>query len=186
MQNAYINEYLNRIEAVSQQVQTTFGPMNAAQLNWKPAAEKWSIAQCLHHLITLNKSYFPFFVKLEADTFENNLWEKISPFSGYFGNMLKKSMISPSAKRSMKTPVVWRPSQSELPDTIVADFLTHQNELLNLLRAIGQHNHASITISSPASSLFTYSLKDAVIIIATHEERHLRQAQGVQAMPGFP
>lgn len=41
--------------------QARFGGLSEGQLNWKPDSERWSIAQCLHHLITTNAAYFPVF-----------------------------------------------------------------------------------------------------------------------------
>jgi len=41
------------------EAQSTFGRLTAAQLNWKPSPERWSVAQCFDHLLTTNKGYFP-------------------------------------------------------------------------------------------------------------------------------
>ena len=39
-----------------------FSELSEAQLNWKPAPEKWSIAQCLEHLAVTSSKFDNYFV----------------------------------------------------------------------------------------------------------------------------
>ena len=34
---------------------STFGPLDAQQLNWQPEAGRWSAGQCVQHLVTANR-----------------------------------------------------------------------------------------------------------------------------------
>ncbi len=52
------------MESVTVQVRTEYGHLSAEQLNWTPAEGRWSIAQCLDHLITINRLYFPLLTAL--------------------------------------------------------------------------------------------------------------------------
>src|SRR5690349_22524278 len=40
--------------------------LNDAQLNWKPAPDKWSIAQCLEHLTAASRGFNPYFAEALA------------------------------------------------------------------------------------------------------------------------
>ena len=44
---------------IAAETKATFGRLTPTQLNWKPSAERWSVAQCFDHLLTTNKGYFP-------------------------------------------------------------------------------------------------------------------------------
>jgi len=54
-----LSEMLVETEAVAADAQRAFGHLNAQQLNWKPGADSWSVAQCLEHLLTANYAMFP-------------------------------------------------------------------------------------------------------------------------------
>ena len=43
---------------VARDVEHAFGALNARQLNWRPDAARWSVGQCLEHLLTTNRLMF--------------------------------------------------------------------------------------------------------------------------------
>jgi hypothetical protein len=43
---------IGTLQSLAGTVLQRFGPLSAAQLNWKPAADQWRVAQCLDHLVT--------------------------------------------------------------------------------------------------------------------------------------
>ena len=61
MKHPYLSECITRIERTSQEASEIFGGLNGTQLNWKPNPDKWSVGQCLDHLIVSNSQYFPIF-----------------------------------------------------------------------------------------------------------------------------
>src|SRR5215813_12333433 len=40
------------LQDLMRQAQATFGAYDARQLNWRPDATRWSVAQCFEHLLT--------------------------------------------------------------------------------------------------------------------------------------
>jgi hypothetical protein len=54
-------EVLDEADAIAADANTLFRHLNAQQINWKPSADRWSVAQCLEHLITINREYYPQF-----------------------------------------------------------------------------------------------------------------------------
>jgi hypothetical protein len=46
------------LDEVARQTQSTFGGLNAGQLNWRPDATRWSVAQCFEHLLLANRLMF--------------------------------------------------------------------------------------------------------------------------------
>lgn len=121
------NETIAVFKTVSSEVQKRFGALNAAQLNWKPAPEKWSIAQCLHHLIVSNSTYYPQLQRVIEGKHKNSLYQNIQFIPKFFDSYLVKE-TRPVVNTPMKNPSTFAPSQSNLPDSIVTDFLNHRQE----------------------------------------------------------
>ena len=44
--------------AIASDVQSVFGRLDEAQLNWRPDAARWSVAQCFDHLLNANREMF--------------------------------------------------------------------------------------------------------------------------------
>jgi hypothetical protein len=169
----------------SRQVRESFSGLNEAQLNWKPEAKKWSIGECIDHLVTTNQKYFPALEKITSGAYMNSFWQRVSPFSGFFGNVLKKG-VSPDTVKKMKTAKVFEPTNSSEPLSIISEFVKNNEELSAFIRKLEDVDLRKIKICSPVSSFITYSLDDMLTIITIHEQRHINQAKRVMAMEGFP
>jgi hypothetical protein len=186
MQNQYLEELLHEVNLITKKVQVEFGRLSAGQLNWKPAPDQWSIGQCLDHLITSNRQYFPMLESIAQGTRKPSLMERIPGLPGFFGKLLLKS-LDPSNQKKRKTPAVFQPGTGQLSAAIVGDFVQHQQALTRLLKALGPvGDHEKLIVSSPVSGLITYSLQDAIRIIVVHEERHFMQAKRLLKANGFP
>ncbi|MGV3505059.1 MAG: DinB family protein [Adhaeribacter sp.] len=185
MQNQYLEDLLYEVGLISKKVQADFGRFNAQQLNWKPAPNKWSIAQCLDHLIKSNEQYFPMLEQVAKGTHKTTFMERLPGLPKLFANMMLKA-LDPSNQKKLRSPASFTPSASQLPASIVADFVRHQQELVRLVQATNRVDHVRTIVSSPVSGLMTFSLQDAVRILVVHEERHFMQAKRVLRVKGFP
>src|SRR5687768_9841401 len=99
--NTYIAALENDIVSINSAVRSAFSGLTAAQLNWKPAPDSWSIAQCLHHMITADKQYMP---RMEQKINEGRSKGLVAngPFkSGWFGKAFIRSM-EPGGSRKYK------------------------------------------------------------------------------------
>jgi len=185
MKNNYLAETLIDLALITKKVQTEFGTLSVAQLNWQSAADKWSIAQCLDHLIKTNEQYFPLLIGVATGNRKRSVWERLPLLPGLIGKLMQKS-IHPDNLKPLKSPAIFKPATSSIPGNIVTNFSRHQEELINLIRATDSVNHQKTIVSSPLSALITFSLNDGIRILALHEERHLRQAQRVLHLTNFP
>lgn len=183
--NNRIDGLTNELEQVTRGTRAAFGSLSHDQLNWKPIAGGWSIAQCLHHLITINSLYFPLLASMRAGPHKPTFWERYSPLSGLFGKLLIKT-LSPEYRRKMKTSPKAEPSTSEI-DGILDRFAQHQLELIERLRRIPHGVDRQRTIvTSPLLRWVTYSLDDCLTVLVVHEKRHFLQAKRVMEAEGFP
>jgi hypothetical protein len=171
--------------AVTQETQARFGPLTAQQLNWKPDASQWSIAQCFEHLVTANESYFPAFEQVLAGKKKTTLWERVPWLPTLWGKMLIKA-VSPETTRKLKAPKIYRPASSSIDGAIIRQFIDRQEQVIRYMKASEGLDLEKIIMPSPVTNFITYSLMDAYRIIVAHEKRHLLQATRVLGMSSFP
>lgn len=180
-----VKKTIGDFDLVTMQVKLHFGKLTEAQLNWKPAPEKWSIAQCLDHLRVSNRTYYPLLNDIIEGKHKNTWYQNIGFISRWFGNYLIKE-TGPVVGKPMKNPPAFTPAQSNLPATVVADFEAHQQKFTGKLRQLSGVDLQSTVVSSPALGIITYSLHDLLLILGGHELRHLQQAKNVLQHPQFP
>ena len=180
-----MHKVISELEKISDDARTLFGNLSAEQINWKPSAERWSVGQCFEHLIKINSAYSLQFESIGKGEKNQSFWETYSPFSGFFGNLLFKT-LSPEAKRKLKAPSVATPSASSISRGIIEAFVKHQSELASKIRKTENLDTKKIIITSPFIKAITYSLFDAYRILVTHEKRHFEQAKRVMQADGFP
>lgn len=180
-----ISKVCSDLAAVSEDAKAEFGTLTAVQLNWKPAEKSWSVAQCLDHLIVTHSLYFPLFEKLAAGDLTPTFWQKVSPFSGFFGRFLIKS-LDPKNVKPMKTTSRAFPSSSDIDAGIVDRFVAHQDQMIASLRKLPAGLDKKMIITSPLAGFVTYSLDDALTFVPMHCIRHFNQAKRVTEAEGFP
>ena len=183
--NSELPSLVSQAAAISHDAARVFGGLSKEQLNWKPGAERWSVAQCFDHLITTNSGYLPVIDDVLKGQKKSSIWQKLPFLPGLWGKLLIKS-LDPAQTRKMKAPKKFQPAQSEVSGSIIHDFVNQQGQLLEKIKATANLDLERIVITSPAANLVTYSLMDAYRIIVVHERRHFQQAQRVTQESGFP
>jgi hypothetical protein len=169
---------------VAAEAKSAFGHLSSSQLNWKPSAERWSVAQCFDHLITSNKGYLPIIDDVLAGK-KQTFWESMPLVPGLGGKLLLK-FVDPASARKVKAPKRFKPGQSEISASVINDFIEQQTHITEKMRKTGHLNLEKIVITSPAASAITYSLMDAYRIIVSHEHRHFQQAKRITEEANFP
>ena len=170
--------------SVSNDAKNTFGRLTPAQLNWKPSAERWSVAQCFDHLIASNKGYLPIVENVLAGR-KRTFWQSMPVLPGVMGRLLIKS-LDPVKGRNLKAPKNFQPAQSDISGSVIDDFVAQQATIVEKMKVTGHLELERIIISSPVTSVVTYSLMDAYRVIVVHEARHFQQAKRVTEESGFP
>jgi hypothetical protein len=170
---------------IANDVRSSFGKLSASQLNWKPSAERWSVAQCLDHLIASNNGYFPIIESVRSGTKKSRFLERLPVLPGLAGKLLVKS-LDPASTRKLKAPKSFEPARSDIAPTIVEDFVAQQEKVVEGMKATSDRDLEHIIVTSPALSIVTYSLMDAYRIIVVHEKRHVKQVKRVTGETTFP
>ncbi len=175
--------FTNELRQTVEDARVSFGSLSYEQLNWKPAAESWSVAQCLDHLIRSNDEMKPVF-EAKLSGAKNSFWESWSPLTGFFGGMLKNSLRSD--KKKFKAPSEAIVPPSDVPADIVDRFAESQEWVIGEIERTAGLDWDKTVVTSPFMGLITYRLRDALDIIVEHSKRHLRQAKRVMESPSFP
>lgn len=163
---------------VTSQYVSTFGNLTAEQLNWKINPEKWSIAQIIDHIITINETYYPTFKSLKDGTNTTPLFFSWTPLVAFTEKMLIKA-LSPDTKKKMKTFSIWEPAFSSIDPDIIELYKSHKNELIRHHDELTEQLSNRCKISSPAKKIIVYRLDVAFDIMLVHEQTHFIQAEEV-------
>ena len=180
-----VEQLQDELRRISEDARNEFGKLNRDQLNWKPAVDRWSVAQCFDHLINSNSGYLPIFDSIVAGTFKSTFVQKLPGAPKMWGQLLIKS-LDPKTTRKLKAPKKFQPASSDLRASIIDDFVGNQDRVLESMEKLKVFEIERIIITSPVASVVTYSVLDAFRIVAVHERRHFQQAQRVKENENFP
>jgi hypothetical protein len=185
MKNTYLESLKGQVDAISEEAAWRFAKLSREQLNWKPAPEQWSIAQCLDHLIVTNRQYIPQIEAIIEGKKRTTFWERLPWLPHFFGRLIIQS-VDPARQKKVKTFDVFEPRQSDIPLSIVEDFRRHNEVLKSMMHRSDHVDHKKSIITSPAASYITYSLHDAFQFMVLHEKRHINQARKLTERKAFP
>jgi len=181
----FINTILLKGKEAKEKVQFEFSNLTSQQINWKPSTERWSIAQCLNHLVVSDNSYFSLLKEIINGSYRMSFWAKYSPFSKVLGRIMK-DQLQEQVRRRMKAPKKFLPAASEIEIGILERYYTNLDEFSSLIAKCGNIDLDKTIITSPVVSLVTYSLRDALQFLMQHEHRHINQAIRIKRNENFP
>ena len=160
--------------------------LTEAQLNWKPSAEQWSIAQCLDHLTLATNEFEKYFQAALGQARQK--WP-VTDSPRYKPSMLGgwlAKQVSPETPRKVTAPKIFRPADSSNIAGALEKFVNQQARFLDFVRESTGIDYNKTRLRSPVTPLMRYSLADAFVITVLHGQRHLGQARRVREMPEFP
>lgn len=173
-------DLLTALNAVTATAEAQFGNLTAEQLNFKPSADNWSIAQCLDHLIVTNETYYPQFNEVIAGKHKNSFYQSIKLISNFFGKSMVRD-LGPDKRKTFKNPGMFTPAQGNLPADVLQKYIAHQQVISAYFEKLSKQDIVNTVIYSPAAKIITYNLIDVMNIIVVHSQRHLQQATDVKA-----
>lgn len=152
--------------------------LSEAQLNFRPATDKWSIAECIEH-IALAELEFPKILEREMQKPSNpDLRSKIK---------IKDDEIQPkmtSKKWKAKSPEIFKPSNkfAKASEAITA-FQNQRNKTIIYVETTEDdlRNHYW---KHPLTGII--DLYQTLILMSAHLERHIEQIENVKLSTDFP
>ncbi len=173
-------------EANSNEARQLVRGLSEQQLNWKPAPEQWSMAECLDHLTLSNAAFAPYLTSAIARGRTRAAVQAPPAYRPtWMGGWLIRHVL-PEAPRKLTAPKIFRPADPSKITNALDHFLGRQTEFLNLVKQVEGIDYNSIRLRSPVTPLVRYSLADALVVTVVHEQRHLGQAARVRNDANFP
>lgn len=166
---------LQYLETTKKNVLETTKGLSEAQWNFKPAADRWSVAQVMEHIAAAED----FLLQITK--------EKVMVSPGESGRDVKKTdeavlTMVPDRTHKAQAPEALVPTNRfGSPEGSVKHFAESRMVTEDFLRnTTGLRDHVT---DSPLGKLDGYEF---LLFIAAHSERHTKQINEVKADPNFP
>lgn len=167
---------LQYLESTKKGVMEATKGLSEAQWNFKPAPDRWSVAQVVEHIAAAED----FLLTLDKEKV------MMAP-AGETGRDVKKTddgvlAMVPDRTNKVQAPEPLVPTNRfGSPDGSIKHFVESRATTENFLKsATGMRDHV---LDSPMGKLDAYEF---VLLIAAHSERHTKQINEVKADPNFP
>lgn len=151
--------------------------LSPAQWNFKPAPDKWSIAECMEHIAAAED-----FIRGQIE--QNILKAPAAPDrdiakidAGILANV-------PDRTNKVQAPEPLKPTNRfGSPDAAIQHFLESRAKTEEFLKATPDlRGHA---VDAPGGNT-KWDAYEFVLLIGAHSERHTKQIEEVKASPGYP
>jgi len=182
---ADLADCIRQLDEIDADASNLLNRLTEDQFHWSPDSARWSIAQCLLHLVIIGDKYLPLLDEAIERARAEDLVSR-GPFRyGFIERWLVRSTEPPPRIR-LRTPVSARPPDDQPLAAVVTSFLTLQDELRKRIHAANGVHLARAKVTSPFIQALKMGLGSCFAFLAAHERRHLWQAWRVRRDPGFP
>ncbi len=185
MRDPHLARLHARARANLREVEALFANYTPEQLTWRPAAERWSISECIDHLNSTGAAYHRQ-IEQAIQQKKPQPVEIIPPFTpGLFARFFIQKLVGESSLR-LKTFSIFKPGQNEAPQQVFDHFLAVREEMFNLMRRVDGADLNHIKCTSPVTRLMRFSLGEAFWLLVEHQVRHINQARRITRLERFP
>ncbi len=171
-----INDLIQRTHNVLNEAEA-LKELPKGNLQWRPAAESWSVLECIEHLNRYGRYYIPEIkqrMKGAAPTKPGQIFK-----TGLLGNYFAKAMLPKEKLNTMKTFSNMNPLLSNLEKDTIEEFIQQQKQLLQILDDCRKVDLNKTKTSISISKLIKLKLGDTLRVVIYHNQRHLVQAHKV-------
>lgn len=167
---------LQYLESTKKDVLDATKDLSSAQWNFKPAPDRWSIAECMEH-IAIAEDFI-------CDNIANGVM-KAPPAPGRDVVAIDAAIIEnvPARKTKVQAPEPIKPSnQFGSPEGSIKHFVESRAKTEEFLKDTpGLRHHVA---DSPMGT--KWDGYEFILLIAAHSERHTNQIKEVKADPSYP
>lgn len=183
--NSELEGYADQLLSVRQDAPGLAAGLSTEQFNWRPAPNRWSIAECLGHLNVAARLFMPTFDEAIAAGRQKGQTNP-GPFAYPFLQRSFVRLMEPPPAIRVRTPGSFTPVYGATPDAVINDFLGWQDQFLTRLQQADGLDLRRVRARSPVLPWLRYGLGIAFAAYLAHERRHIWQARQVRSNGGFP
>ncbi|HEV7349530.1 DinB family protein [Telluribacter sp.] len=160
--------------------------LTEVQKSWKPAADQWSIVECLAHLNLSNTYYIRQIQKKTDDARRVEVNPGDKRFSMSANGKLMLKVLDPASKMKIPAPLSARPRSNPDPNAVFERFNELENLFLELVPQTAKLDLEQEKVISPFVSWLKFRVGDVLLFLTAHTQRHVNQAFRVMQAPNFP
>ena len=176
-------ELLRELDAADQRATHVAGGLSVAQLNWRREDGQWSVGQCLEHLAMANEVYLSAIERALAGRPERVVPE-VTP--GWLGRWFLRNVVEPTPTTARRRAPRKITPPSQVDRAILDRFHRTNVTACDVVRRASRLDVNHIRFKNPFIPMIRFTAGTGLVILATHQRRHLLQAEGIRATPGFP
>jgi hypothetical protein len=182
---AELETYQDQLLSIGQDAEGLMSGLTDAQFNWRPAPDRWSMAECFDHLNVTARLFLPA-IDAAIATARAQGWRSQGPFVYPLFERLFLRFSEPPPKIRFRAPASFRPAANKPTEGVRREFMDWQEKLAERLRDADGLDLRRARQRSPAIGVFRWSLGTIFAVMLAHERRHIWQARRVRNQPGFP
>lgn len=152
--------------------------LSDAQMQFKPAPDRWSVSQCVEHIILAEKELFA----MEQQTVKQPANPEKRKNIKITDQDLVKGIVDRSHKAKAQESAVPKGVYSTSAEAIQA-FTTQRDGIIDYVKGTSDDLRNHVMEGSPLGSIDTYQF---LLFIAGHSARHTKQIEEVKADANFP
>ncbi|MDQ3279562.1 MAG: DinB family protein [Bacteroidota bacterium] len=172
-----LNELITDVRRIKESA-SFFQSTDQTKLAYSPDKAKWSVVQILEHLNAYSRHYMPLLERELSVTSQGNNSAWFEP--GFWGEKFTKSMKPTNVyqiKNKMKAMKAYTFSNNLNIETVLKEFMGHQDKLVQLLELAKQRDLNTIRIPITLTKLVKLKIGDMFRFLIAHEQRHMIQAR---------
>jgi uncharacterized damage-inducible protein DinB len=152
--------------------------LSEAQLTYKPAADRWSVEECLKHIAVTEQALW--------QMTEGNIKQAANPDKRSEIKVTDEQLIKmiESREKKVQTQDPFKPENTSFKTAAdaIESFKTDREKLIAYVKSTDDdlRNHV---VTMPFGQVDTYQM---ILFIGAHSNRHTQQIAEVMADPGFP
>ena len=168
----------NELDATTARLHALTDTMDDAAWRTRPGSESWSVAECIQHLNLTSRAYMP----ILRDAIQNGRARGLTDGTGQnrldvVGWMFVKMLEPPVKRMRVQTTTPFIPPSVDPRPNVVAEYDDLQRKLIAFLSEADGLALSKIKVASPFNAKFRYNMYSAYRMIASHQRRHLWQAE---------
>jgi hypothetical protein len=188
--DAELGMLVTEIDANLSHADTITHGLTDAQFNWRPEAGRWSIAECVSHLIIVDGGDIaPLRAAIEKGRAQNRTGE--GPYE--YGLLARKFVSSQDlpVKKKFKAPKYYLPPPASELEKTMAEYRRVAGEIRALTISANGLHLGKVKAQFPQlpgvlRALIKMPLGARLALMVAHDRRHLWQAEQVRQHAGFP
>lgn len=179
-----VEKFLNEAPLLIIKANKQFSGLSESQIIWKPSEDKWSIGECIEHLVITQKLYNSEIKKLQ---FSENPIDGSFRFKHTFSGQMILKYVDPDSTSRSKTFKIFKPDKKQIGNKDIIKFFCEEVEtMISFAEKLKGADLTKLKIRSPLTKLIKMNVGDALLINLYHNKRHLNQAEKILNNTNFP